>query len=139
MPDIFIIKNTGITMNSLGQILSSPIYDFPILSDILENLMSPVSYLPYQHVPQNCEVTVLTVFNCKKTYIFVEMPTNRQVLHRGKAFILCSFQQPTDYIYFDAVPMDQKSVLATGIRCHLFCRACYPIAGGEADAASGFP
>lgn len=48
-------------MNSLSQILFSP-----NISGIPENLMLPVSYLPYQHVPQNCEVTVFTIFNCKK-------------------------------------------------------------------------
>lgn len=61
--------------------------------------MSPVSYLPYQHVPQNCEVTVLTVFNCKKRYIFVEMPTNRWVLHRDKAFSSCVHSNNLQVIY----------------------------------------
>lgn len=47
--------------------------------------MLTVSYLPYQHVPQNCEVTVFTVFNYRKKQIFVEMLTKVSALHRGTA------------------------------------------------------
>lgn len=56
---------------SVVQILFSSDTQISNLLYMLENFMLPRSCLPYQHVPQNCEVTVFPIFNCRKRLIFL--------------------------------------------------------------------